>query len=427
MRHAGWALGCVLAAAAAGPDPALVLQRAAIRARVRADALPNYTCVQTVNRDYYRPAKPSDSGMCLAQAGDRGRPSQDRGLRFVLTDRLRLDVALTSHGEIYSWVGASRFEDAGVDAIVHQGPISTGSFGALLTIVFAQDPKTFQYRGAEQQDGRTLLEYGFHVDKADSHYKVRATSSWEYTGYSGTVQLDAETGEPVRLSVETGLLPPATGSCQTSSRMEFHMARIGDGEFPLPTQARQLFVDLEGNQVENTTVFASCREYRGESTISFLTEADGVGSGGTTRQAPAAPPMTVPAGLPFSFELTTPLSADTAAGGDPFTGRLVAALRDGRKLIAPAHALVEGRLLRVDLHRTKPQSAVMVLRLRSVEVGGVKVPLAAGRDFRRVPTVGRRGVQVMLPYQWEDNSGVFQVAGEHALMKAGTRTDWLTK
>jgi hypothetical protein len=418
-------LACCVAAGAAEPDPALVLLRASIRARVHAASLPNYTCVQTVTRDFYRAKVQGPAKTCEAVLEQRQHPLEDPGVQLILTDRLRLDVTLTSQGEIYSWVGASKFEDAGINAVVHQGPISTGSFGAMLAIVFAQDPKTFQYRGTTQQDGRTLLEYSFQEPGADSRYKVRTRDSWVNSGYSGSVQVDPQTNEVARLTVQTDALPPAAGTCQITSNMEFHMVRIGDSAFPLPKQERQRFVDGNGDEVENITTFGSCREYRGESTITFLPAPDA--AVGDSAGSTAALPAGVPAGLPFSFELTTPLSADIAAGGDAFSGRLVSALRVKGKTIAPAYAVVEGRLLRVEMRRVAPPSATFVLKLRTVEVGGVKIPLAAVRDFRRMPLQGRRRAQLLMPYRWEENSGVLQVRGEHAVMKAGTRSDWVTK
>ena len=418
----GW---CAALALAAEPDPAVVLLRASIKARVRADAMANYTCVQTVTRDYYQPRTTGRGRSCQAAMENLQHPVADQELRLVLTDRLRLDVTLTSHGEIYSWAGASKFEDAGVDAVVHQGPISTGSFGALLTVVLSQDLKTFQYRGTTSREGRDLMEYTFQTPQDVSHYKVRGGDSWVYTAYSGTVTIDPANNEAVSLTVRTARLPEVTGSCQTESDMEFVMMKIGSSELPLPKAGRQLFIDLDGHEVENTTTFAACHEYRGESTITFFAEPEAEG-GKQTKGVPAQVTK-IPVGLHFTFELTTPISSETAAGGDAFSGRLVSALRDKGKVVAPAHALVEGRLLRVEERRVAPVAANLVLRFRTVEVGGVKVPLAAVRDFKLTQSTGRRSTPVQLPYSWEENSGVFLITGQHPAMKAGTRSDWVTR
>ena len=411
-----WLLPAVLLVAqAAERDPALVLQRAAIKVRVRAAALPNYTCVETVTRDYYRPRTvvqaPSCAGAIAGLAGGRGPD-----MRFTMTDRLRLDVAMTERGEIYSWAGASKFEDSDVGALVHRGPIGSGSFGAVLAILFAQDAGKFHF---ERMAG-SLMEYSYLVPPEDSRYKVRTSDSWVNTAYSGTVQLDPETAEVVRVTLQTAELPPSTGSCQTTTTMEFAPVRIGDSEFPLPKRGEQRFIGAIGEEVENTTAFGSCREYRGESTIRFGADA---AAETVERDGSAAGVAEVPAGLSFSFELRTPIAADTAAGGDAFAGRLAGPLRDrlGR-VLAPAHAVVEGRLLRVENRHTAPPGSVLVLRLRTVQIGGVKVPLVADRVVRVA-----KGERVEPPFSWESHAGLFRLAGEHGVMKAGTRSEWVTR
>lgn len=416
-----WSL---LAAAAADRDPAQVLQRVSVKVRVRAASLPNYTCVETVSRDYYKPKAALLERSCPVVSEDRQHPSEDMALRLIMTDRLRLDVTLTSQGEIYSWVGASKFEDSGIEQIVHQGPIATGSFGALLAIVFGQDPKAFHFERETVVAGRDVMEYSYQTAQENSRYKVKTKDGWVYTAYSGTFQVDPETDEVLRMTVQTAELPPSTGSCRTTTTMEFARVHIGDGQFLLPTAGRQRFIDRQGEEVENTTTFSACREYRGESTITFF-PAPEIPAGKAPQTASS--PAQVPAGLPFTFELTTPISASTAAGGDSFTGRLVSALRDkDRKIIAPAHAVVEGRLLQVENRHIAPLSALLVLKLRSIQIGGVPVPFAADRDTRRV--VGGRVVKapILMPFTWEEHAGLFQFPGDGAVMKAGSRSDWVT-
>ncbi|HWC99673.1 MAG TPA: hypothetical protein VG456_23090 [Candidatus Sulfopaludibacter sp.] len=410
----------LMAAAAAEHDPALVLQRATIKVRVRAASLPNYTCVETVTRDFYTPRTSATHRSCSTVIGQLSQdPGQDDNLRFTVTDRLRLDVTLTDKGEIYSWAGAASFEDADIGQLVRRGPIGTGSFGAMLAVLFGQDPSTFTFE--RTVDG--LLEYSFHVPQEQSRYKVKTAESWVYTAYSGAFRLDPETAEVARLTIRTAELPASTGSCQTTTSMEFLPVKIGDREFPLPQHGQQRFVDINGDEVDNTTSLASCREYRGESTVSFFADP---AAAGPTPGVPAAPPVSLPPGLKFTFELTTPISAATAAGGDPFSGRLVSPLRDSRgKLIAPAHALVEGRLLRFQNEHAAPKESTLVLRLRTIEIAGVKVPLLVDRDWSHTRLA--KGAKIQVPYRWETNAALFSLPGEHAVWKAGWRSDWITR
>ena len=93
-------------------------------------------------------------------------------LRDAVTDRLRLDVAMVNRGEIFSWVGASKFDDAGIEDLVHNGPIATGAFGAYLVVVFQQDTRTFTFEKFTMAEGRSLMEYSFDVAVVQSRYKL---------------------------------------------------------------------------------------------------------------------------------------------------------------------------------------------------------------------------------------------------------------
>ncbi len=416
---------CAAAAAVAADDnPAKALHRVAIKQLVRAAKLPNYTCVETVTRDYYHP-KPAraaanagtSAGACSLLPG-----ASPANLQWTATDRLRLDVALTERREIYSWVGASKFEDADVTAVVRHGPVATGSFGALLAVVFGQDAATFHFEKSVTVGGRKLMEFTFQMGAEDSRYTVKTRDSWVKAAYSGTVQIDPAADEVAAIALQTAELPSATDLCRTSTAMELGAVRIGAAEFLLPREARQRFVTLNGNQMENTTTFAACREYLGESTIDFSEPSE---TGGAGRQDTASTRAGLPADLPFAFELTTPIAADTAAAGDSIAGRLVGALRGPNgKVLAPARAVVEGRLLRVEIHHTAPVGATVVFNLGTVEIGGVKTPLLARRDFSPV----RRNVRtaIALPFAWERNAALFQLTGAHPVMKSGERSKWRT-
>jgi hypothetical protein len=108
-----------------------------------------------------------------------------------------------------------------------------------------------------------------------------------------------------------------------------------------------------------------------------------------TAELPAEMGSCLPPWLPFTLELTEPISTNTAAAGDSFAGRLVSALRDkSGKTLALAHALVEGRLVLVEMRHAVPPGAVLVLKPTAVEIGGVKTPL--GGPEGRIDAKGKR-------------------------------------
>jgi hypothetical protein len=332
-------------AAGAEYDPTEVLMRATQKALASTQEIPNYTCVETVNRDYFEPAAVSLPRACSVLLEQRRHPTPDLVLRKYSSDRLRLDVAMANRGEIYSWSGASRFEDAEIDHVVRYGPIGTGSFGGIVSVVFQEDAKRFTFERTITDQNRTVMEYSFQVAKSVSHYSMKADNSWVRIAYSGTFQVDAETADMVRITMTTGEVPLAAGVCMSTTTMNVTRVQIGDGQFLLPKQARQRFIYPNAEETENTTGFTNCREFRGESTVTFSPDSEPTKEG--TKSA-SAKVLSLPTGLPFSLDLTASIQTDTAAAGDPFSAKLVAVIRDVRgKLLAPKGTAVEGHLLRV--------------------------------------------------------------------------------
>jgi hypothetical protein len=305
--------------------------------------------------------------------------------------------------------------------------MGTGAFGGLLSVIFKQDVKKFNFERNTEVDGRSLMEYSFQVPQEDSSYKVKIPDSWVHSAYSGTVLVDPETCDIVRLTMKTAELPDATKCCEISMNMDLKRVRIGDSEFLLPSQAHQWYLMTTAEETENTLTFAGCREYRGESTVTFSPPEPGASGSGKSAAAPQPGTLVLQR---FTMELTAPIASVTAAAGDAFSGKLVSPLRDARgRTLARAGSLVEGRLLRVERHHLAPVHTIMVFQPVSVEIAGVKVPLTAVRDWSRELAAmrpGKRGPEIPLPLQSEKNAGAFRFAGSQAVAPKGFRSDWRT-
>jgi hypothetical protein len=79
--------------------------------------LPNFTCVQTITRRVYAAKKRPPSCDELIRASNAGK----RKVPLSLWDRLRVDVAIADKKEVYSWVGAERFEHDDLQQLVSGG------------------------------------------------------------------------------------------------------------------------------------------------------------------------------------------------------------------------------------------------------------------------------------------------------------------
>ncbi len=415
-------------AAAADRDPMEMLKLAAGKVGAAGARIPNYTCVETVTRSYFRPTASRLPRDCSVLLDIRQHPTPDMLLKLSSKDRLRLDVAMLKNGEVFSWVGASKFDDHGIDRLV-QGPMGTGAFAGFLIVVFQQDTKQVAFERTVAAGGRNLMEYSFQVEQAASHYKIRSGDGWIYTAYSGSFQVDPETHDVVRLTVETAQLPPDASQCMTTVAMDYHPVQIGSSRFLLPERAQQRFVFPTGEETENVTTFADCHEYRGESTIIYEDPVARETEGGV-----AAPPKTleIPTGLRLVLDLNAPIDTDQAAAGDPFTARVAEPLLDAdKKLLAPAGSMVEGRILRVQSYGDPQTDVVLVLQPESIEVKGVKSPLSAVRDWSTEMTAsavkGKQSIPVTLPLRGEERAAAFRFAGKNVVVKKGFRSQWRTR
>ena len=184
-------------------DPGAVFDDARAKLLASMNRAPAYTCVQTVERKFYRSFSAAAHDACPLLLTDTQDPTKAWNLRLTSTDRLRLEVTVAKLGEIFSWVGESRFDDRGIDTVVRDGPIGSGSFASFLNMILWHDVKEFRYDGHKLQDGRDVMEYSFRVSQADSHYHVKFRLDWEPTGYFGSIFLDPATGSVIGLRLET--------------------------------------------------------------------------------------------------------------------------------------------------------------------------------------------------------------------------------
>ena len=117
-------------------DPTALLERLRTKIADSLDRMPRYMCTETIERSVFAPDAQNGGSACDERPGRRST-------HIASSDRLRLDVAMGSAVEMYSWAGESRFSDRDLLDIVHEGAISTGSFGAFLAGIFRTEDASF--------------------------------------------------------------------------------------------------------------------------------------------------------------------------------------------------------------------------------------------------------------------------------------------
>jgi hypothetical protein len=409
-------------------DPVEVLAHLRDLVVKHAANVPNHTCVETVQRNSYEPFAGRARKSCDSLLAAR-KQIQNR-LLLDLTDWLRLDVGMADGREIFSWVGAPRFEEGEIDELIPEGAFGTGPFASMLLSLFESRNPHFLFAGAAAADGRRVLEYSFRVPIDESQYRVKARGEWIVTGYSGSLLVDPRTSELVRFAVRTEELPAETEACEVDTTLDYGMVPLGGFEYLLPQSTRQRFIGLDGAEAENSVSFASCREFLGESTLTF-----GKSPASTGHSVNAPPAAALPAGLSLDIELTSSLTFGKAAAGDRIEGRLTEPLRDAkaRQVLAPAGAKAVGRLTRVELRHSGSGEYTVALRWETLEIEGGKVPLnlKPNRQMARLKAIARgalqqRGMPIDLPRPGEERDGIYRFPGQRTGVEGGLRTEWVT-
>jgi len=421
----------VLAAGQSTYDPALVLARTRDKVLELTDRLPKYTCVQTVNRTYFRPTKkPEPGNSCDQFAGDN--KSGRRKLRVEATDRLRLDIIASDGKEIFSWAGASRFDSRWVGKFIGEGPVGTGSFGTFLLDIFRNDGVSFEYQSATQLRGKEVLQYDYHVPLEASHYYTRKTDrNWLTTAFSGSLWVNPATEELERLTVLTSELPPETGACTADTRVDYQSVRLGTGGFLLPLENELHFLLRDGTESNSISTYSKCREYLAESTVSF--GAPSIAAEPAAGPSPASVP--IPDGLRVVLTLITPIDTEIAAAGDVIRAKVKnAVLAPGTEaVLISARAIVRGRIVRME-HRMVPSPHFLIsISWEKIEDHNAVAPFFARMDERmeveRAKGLHTR-VPVWLPPPGESKraSGwfIFPTSKDRYLVPAGYETTWRT-
>jgi hypothetical protein len=408
-------------------DPVEALMQLRDTVFEHARRVPNHMCVETIQRDRYMPPAPLIKPSCATMMDALGQ--RKGSLRLDSTDWLRLDVGLADGGEIFSWAGAPRFDEREIDELVPQGAIGTGAFATLLLAVFDTPDPHFRFEGAIADAGRRVLEYSFAVSYDESHYRVRTRrGQWVITGYSGKLLVDARTFELVRLIVRTEELPAETALCAVENTMTYSMVSLSGFDYLLPKTTRQIFLDRDGGEGENDTAFADCREYRGESTISFGKTAAPAGTlpAGGDASAP------FPAGLPVTIDLAATFPFAGTAAGDAIEGSLAKPILDAKSqtVLAPVGAKVRGRIMRLELRHSAQPEFVVVLRWETVSVEGRNLPLSLKpkryiSDLRGLNPLRQR-VEIELPLPEEERFAAYHLPAQRTGLQPGFRTEWVT-
>ncbi len=351
--------------------------------------IPNYTCTQTIERSTRRA----------------------RGRRFLLTDTLRLEVALVDGNELFAWPGAGKFEDKKISDIVGGGTIGNGSFALHARSVFMSGSPRFEFDGERQRDGRAVFRYEYHVPVNLSGYEIKVGAASARVAYSGWFEIDAQSLDLIELNVTAREIPSTLAIQSATDTMRYKRFRIGESDSLLPESSELVMTDLDGNENRNVTRFDACRQYAGESVLSFG-DPDSI----VDKTAPVTEAVELPVGMGIETALDTPVRFGMAIG-DLIAGRLSAPAKHKGRVMIPKGAMVHARITKLEKGYARTEVLRIGLKLEEIEFPGAKArPRAILEDAG--PTV-YRNIKIGI-----DRQGVIWLTGNQPELSRGIRLLW---
>jgi hypothetical protein len=149
-------------------------------------------------------------------------------------------------------------------------------------------------------------------------------------------------------------------------------------------------------------------------------------------------PLALPAALPFKLLFAPPIDTETAAAGDRIKARLASAIRDASSetILVPQGSDVTARIVRLEHFPGPPFSVRMLVKLESVNVGGMPQPFTAIMSWAPLPrTVSLSGswLQERTPLGSLDalsdpSVGIFDFRDvkPNFVVKSGLESNWTT-
>lgn len=338
------------------PEEASLLQRIRTHMMEVLASQPNYTCLETVRR-----------------SRRKGSASKLEPL-----DTLRLEVALVNGKEMFAWPGSKQFEDTDIRKFVPSGMSGTGDFALHARIVFGTNLPTFEPRGESPLEDRSTVRFDFQVKRVRSGFRVRSGEVMLPVGYHGSFYADPLSLDVRKLEIVADDIPAELKLSQVSDTMEYAPVPIGTGYFLLPAGSEQVMVDSAGEEDRNRLEFTSCRQFTGQSVLSFDAPDPAEPAASAPRQEPRQE-LQLPPGLVLALRLTGETDLDKAVIGDEVRAEIDKDLKVKGRIILPKGAMASGRISRVE---RQPGYAILGLTFSDLEFGNTHARLTL--DFEQM-------------------------------------------
>jgi len=240
-------------------DTGDLFQRVKARMATHLAQLPNYTCHETINRTL----------------------RVNSNFRYL--DTIELEVAFVGKHELFARTGETKFGEQPIEKLVSGGTIGNSALGSHIDVILAEDAAEFKYAGECKKDGRKTHRFDLRVPIEKSGFRVRHEGRTGMAGYEGSVWVDSETLDLVRVEFKVNQIPSYLGVRLIEESMRYKKLKIGNSEFELPDQSQLGAMDDKGNYTLNMIKLTGCREFGAESMVTYGSPIESTGTGTAAR------------------------------------------------------------------------------------------------------------------------------------------------
>jgi hypothetical protein len=333
------------------PKEVLALSRIRQKMRQNLSRLPDYTCVETIERTQ------------RTRGGGLFRP----------VDTLRLEVLHTGDKELYAWPGSKKFDEH-LERMVG-GVSSSGEFALHARSVFLGDAQS-KYAGEQNIRGRRAMRYDYVIPLYSSGLTLSDGDRHGRVSVRGSFWADAATLDLLRLDVHAENIPPDLPFSAAVSTVDYGRVRISGTDTLLPQSANVELTRTLGAASRNHLQFSQCRSYKAQSEIRYESASEDAG-------APAAEKFRefdLPADVSLALRLEHALDSSAAVEGDSITARVEQDVKRKNMVLIPAGAIARGRIRRLESYTDPRPYFIAGLEFLEVESAGQRAAFTGRLD-----------------------------------------------
>jgi hypothetical protein len=245
-----------------GPDAAALIEKSRQRSLAYANSLPDFVCTEVISR--YK----------LTTRTPGGRSTITNGIpEWSPLDKLTVNLSYFQQHERHElrlWNGKPTRQT--FDSL-DTGVTSTGEFGGILRSVF--DPRSqtsFRWESWKNVRGRSVGVYVYQVEEIHSSYFVKASTRGDsrraIVGFHGTLEIDRETGEVVRLVHVADRIPLQLDMSRAATEVDYDVIEVAGNRYLLPVHS-ETTLDRKSGASKNESEFRDYRKFEVGSKVDY--------------------------------------------------------------------------------------------------------------------------------------------------------------